>query len=121
MEMSGLATISRNFAFRLGAAVLVLIELLGCTPIPMWDPGAPDAMTVEHYALAKAAIDAHAMPEAQAAFYLLRSDVLRMRTNTLALQGALARLYRASNDLEKQDWSAANSRLMALQRDFGRP
>jgi hypothetical protein len=30
--------------------------------------------------LAKAAIDARAMPEAQAAFYLLRSDVLRMRT-----------------------------------------
>jgi hypothetical protein len=112
--------IIRQFTVRLGTTVLVM-GALGCTQTPMWDPGAPDPMTVEHYVLARTAVDAHSKPDAQAAFYLLRSDVMRMRTNTLALQSALARLYRASNNVDKEDWSAANSSLLSLQRDFGRP
>jgi hypothetical protein len=78
-------------------------------------------LTVEHYGLAMAAIVAKSKLDAQAAFHLLRDDVLRMRTNTLAVQASLAQLYRASNQVDREDWAAARDTTLALKRDYGRP
>jgi hypothetical protein len=111
---------SLRLSISLGLAILVA-GLFGCTSGPRWDPGAPDALTVEHYGPAMAAIDAKSKLDAQAAFYLLRDDVLRMRTNTLALQASPAQLYRASNRVDREDWAAARDITLALKRDYGRP
>lgn len=103
-----------------GAAVIA-VGLLGCTTTPMWDPGAPDALTKEHYDLVRAAIEAKSQIDAEAAFYLLRSDALRLRTNTLAVQAALVSLYRASGQVERGDWDAALNNVLALKATYGRP
>lgn len=109
-----------RLAVWLGTATLV-VGLAGCSSTPTWEAGAPDALTVEHYELARTAIEAKSKEEAQAAFYLLRSDVLRMRTNSLTVLVALEHLYRTSNKIEKEDWGAARSDLQALKIAFGRP
>lgn len=79
----------RAISLVLGGSALVAV-LLGCSSAPTWVPGAPDAVTAEHYALVLQAIDAKAKADAQAALYLLRADVLRMRTNTAEMQLALS-------------------------------
>jgi hypothetical protein len=102
-------------------AAIVAIGLVGCASTsPTWNPGAPDATTVEHYTLAMKAIQAKSQPDAQAAFYLLRSDVMRMRTNTLDLQAALSILYIVSNAVDKEDWATAQHGALALQATYGK-
>jgi hypothetical protein len=100
---------------------IVAIGLVGCASTSAtWNPGAPDATTVEHYTLAVKAIQAKSQPDAQAAFYLLRSDVMRMRTNTLDVQAALAILYSVSNAVDKEDWTTAQGGALALQATYGK-
>jgi hypothetical protein len=111
--------ITRRTSLWLGAVAL-LVGLFGCSSTPTWDPGAPDAMTAEHYALTQKAIDAKSKQDAQAALYLLRADVMRMRTNTLEMQLALARLYGVTNAVDKEDWTAARTALQTLQANYGR-
>ena len=103
----------RRFSVLLSAAALV-VGLLGCSTTRTWEPGAPDAATAEHYSLALAAIDARAKADAQAALYLLRTDILRMRTNTLEMQAALARVYAVTNAVDKEDWGTARKGVEAL-------
>src|SRR5262245_32835187 len=81
--------------------------LLSCTPFQTWNPGAPDALVNEHYELATTAIEAKSKHDAQAALYLLRSDVDRMRTNAPTMMAALARLYGVTNAVDREDWDAA--------------
>jgi hypothetical protein len=100
---------------------ILIVGLVGCNSVQRWDPGAPDALTVDHYGLAVAAIEAKSQQDAQAAFYLLRADVLRMRANTLSVQAALAQLYRASNQVDREDWVAARNSTFALKGAYGRP
>jgi hypothetical protein len=110
------------------SAAIVAVGLVGCASTsptwnpgsPTWNPGAPDAITVEHYTLAMKAIQAKSQPDAQAAFYLLRSDVMRMRTNTLDLQAALSILYIVSNAVDKEDWATAQHGAVALQASYGK-
>ena len=111
--------ITRSASLWLGAVAL-LIGLFGCSSTPTWDPGAPDAMTAEHYALTQKAIDAKSKQDAQAALYLLRTDVMRMRTNTVEMQIALARLYGVANAVDKEDWTAARAALQTLAVNYGR-
>ena len=111
--------VTRRTSLWIGALAL-LVGLLGCSSTPTWDPGAPDAMTAEHYALAQKAIDAKSKHDAQAALYLLRTDVMRMRTNTVEMQIALARLYGAANAVDKEDWAAARPALQTLRANYGR-
>jgi hypothetical protein len=66
-----------------------------------------------------AAIETKTKPDAQAAFYLLRDDVLRMRNNTLAVQASLAQLYRASGRQRGLGRGACIT--LALKLDYGRP
>jgi hypothetical protein len=102
-------------------AAIIGVGLLGCaTTGPTWSPGAPDATTVEHYTLAMKAVQAKSQTDAQAAFYLLRSDVMRMRTNTVDLQAALAILYSVSNAVDKEDWATAQRGALALQANYGK-
>jgi hypothetical protein len=112
-------SITRRASLWIGALAL-LVGLFGCSSTPTWDPGAPDAMTAEHYALAQTAIDAKSKQDAQAALYLLRADVMRMRTNTVEMQVALARLYGVTNAVDKEDWTAARAALQTLQANYGR-
>ena len=112
-------SITRRTSLWLGAAVL-LVGLLGCSSTPTWDPGAPDAMTAEHFALAQKAIDAKSKHDAQAALYLLRTDVMRMRTNIADMQIALAGLYAVTNAVDKEDWAAARPALQTLRANYGR-
>ena len=112
-------SITRRTSLWLVAAAL-LVGLLGCSSTPTWDPGAPDAMTAEHYALTQKAIDAKSRPDAQAALYLLRTDVMRMRTNAVEMQVALARLYGVANAVDKEDWNAARAALQTLATNYGR-
>jgi hypothetical protein len=93
----------------------------GCTSIATWNPGAPDALTTEHYDLAKAAIEAKSKHDAQAALYLLRSDIERMRTNAPTMMAALARLYGVSNAVDKEHWGAARNGILELKASYGRP
>ena len=72
-------------------------------------------MTADHYALAKTAIEAKNEHDAQAALYLLRSDILRMATDSLTMQAALANLYGVTNAVDKEDWDKAHSRLLGLK------
>ncbi len=65
-------------ALRLASAAALAVGLLGCTSIPTWNPGAPDALTHEHYDLANAAIEAKSKLDAQAAQALV---ALRHRTD----------------------------------------
>jgi hypothetical protein len=109
----------RAISVVLGSSALVAV-LLGCSSTPTWVPGAPDAMTAEHYALVQQAIEAKAKADAQAALYLLRADVLRMQTNTAEMQLALARLYRVSNAVDKEDWATARNGLDVLATSYGR-
>jgi hypothetical protein len=102
-------------------AAIIAVGLVGCASTsPTWNPGAPDATTVEHYTLAMKAIQAKSKPDAQAAFYLLRSDVMRMRTNVVDLQAALAILYVVSNAVDKEDWATAQNGALALQASYGK-
>src|SRR5580692_10376203 len=102
-------------------SAIIAIGLVGCASTgPTWNPGAPDATTVEHYTLAMKAIQAKSKYDAQAAFYLLRSDVMRMRTNIVDLQAALAILYSVSNAVDKEDWAKAQRGALALQASYGR-
>ena len=103
----------------LGIATLV-VGLLGCSSTPTWDVGAPDAMTAEHYSLVMAAIDAKSKQDAQAALYLLRADVMRMRTNAVEMQVALARLYGVTNAVDKEDWPTARAGTQTLRASYGR-
>jgi hypothetical protein len=112
-------SIRRAFALVLGSSALVTV-LLGCSSTPTWVPGAPDALTAEHYALAVSAIDANSKHDAQAALYLLRSDVLRMQTNIVEQQLALSRMYVAINAVDKEDWPAARSAIQVLAVSYGR-
>jgi hypothetical protein len=104
------------------SAAVIAISLLGCatTGTPTWNPGAPDAETVEHYTLAMKAVDEKDQNAAQAAFYLLRSDVMRMHTNVYSVQAALAVLYKVSNAIDKEDWATARNGALALQATYGR-
>jgi hypothetical protein len=100
---------------------MIAVGLVGCASTgATWSPGAPDATTVEHYTLAIKAVQAKSKPDAQAAFYLLRSDVMRMRTNTLELQSALAILYTVSNAVDKEDWTTAQRGALSLQASYGK-
>jgi hypothetical protein len=102
-------------------AAIIAVGLAGCVSTgPSWNPGAPDAPTVEHYTLAMKAVQAKSKPDAQAAFYLLRSDVMRMRTNTLDQQAALAILYKVSNAVDKEDWATAQNGVLALAASYGK-
>jgi hypothetical protein len=102
-------------------AAIMAFGLVGCVSTsPKWNPGAPDAETVEHYTLAMNAIQAKSQNDAQAAFYLLRSDAMRMRTNIVDLQAALAILYSVSNAVDKQDWAAAQRGADALHASYGK-
>jgi hypothetical protein len=102
-------------------AAMIGIGLVGCVSAGQsWNPGAPDATTVEHYTLAMKAIQAKSQYDAQAAFYLLRSDVMRMRTNIVTLQAALAILYSVSNAVDKEDWATAQNGALALQASYGK-
>ena len=112
-------SITRRTSLWLGAAAL-LVGLLGCSSTPTWDPGAPDAQTAEHYSMAQKAIDAKSLHDAQAALYLLRTDVMRMRTNAVEMQIALAALYAVANAVDKEDWAAARAALQALGANYGR-
>jgi len=76
---------------------------------------------MEHYSLASAAINARAKDAAQAALYLLRGDMTRMRTNSLQMQAALARIYGVTNAVDKEDWGAARTGIDALKASYGRP
>ena len=111
--------ITRRTSLWLGALAL-LVGLFGCSSTPTWEPGAPDAMTAEHYALTQKAIDAKSKQDAQAALYLLRADVMRMRTNTVEMQIALASLYTVTNAVDKEDWTAASTALHTLGTTYGR-
>jgi hypothetical protein len=113
-------SIVRRLCALLGATVLAA-GMIGCSSAPTWPPGAPDATTAEHYALALAAIDTKVKPDAQAALYLLRTDVMRMRTNAPAMQLALSRLYAVTNAVDKEDWTAARSGIQVLRANYGRP
>jgi len=110
----------RRLSVLVSAAALI-VGLLGCSTTPTWDPGAPDASAAEHYSLALAAIDARAKPDAQAALYLLRTDVMRMRTNAVEMQLALARLYTVTNAVDKEDWGTARKAIDVLRANYGRP
>jgi hypothetical protein len=103
-------------------AAIIAVGLVGCvsTTSPRWNPGAPDAETVEHYTLAINAIQAKSQNDAQAAFYLLRSDAMRMRTNIVDLQAALAILYSVSNAVDKEDWATAQRGADALHASYGK-
>ena len=106
------------------ASAWLVASLFGCastTPIETWNPGAADALTVQHYAQAHSAIEAKAKLDAQAAMYLLRSDVLRMRTNSLSMQAAAASLYGVSNAVDREDWGDALKLLQALKATYGHP
>jgi hypothetical protein len=97
-------------------AALLAVGLAGCASTgPSWNPGAPDATTVEHYTLAMKAIQAKSKYDAQAAFYLMR-----MRTNIVDLQAALAILYSVSNAVDKEDWATAQNGALALQASYGK-
>ena len=100
--------------------VAFALGLLGCTSIATWDPGAPDALTVEHYDLALAAIEAKSKPDAQAALDLLRSDIQRMRTNSPTMMAALARVYGVTNAVDREDWGAARDGILELRASYGR-
>jgi methylthioribose-1-phosphate isomerase len=114
--------IDRRLSMLVGTAAL-LVGLVGCSTAPTstWDPGAPDALTAEHYSLVLAAIDKKAKQDAQAALYLLRADVMRMRTNAVEMQLALSRLYAVTNAVDKEDWTAARSGIQTLRTNYGRP
>lgn len=112
-------SIGRRLSASLVAAALV-IGLPGCSSTPTWNPGAPDALTAEHYSLAMSAIDAKAKQDAQAALYLLRNDVTRLRTNGVEMQLALARIYGVTNAVDKDDWGTARKGLEALAASYGR-
>ena len=102
-------------------AAMIAVGLVGCVSAgSSWSPGAPDAETVEHYTLAIKAIQAKSQNDAQAAFYLLRSDALRMRTNIVDKQAALAILYSVSNAVDKEDWATAQNGALALQASYGK-
>jgi len=111
--------IVRRVHVLLGTVALVA-GLVGCSSTPTWEPGAPDALTAEHYALALSAIDARVKPDAQAALYLLRADVTRMRTNAPEMQVALARLYAVTNAVDKEDWAAARTYMDMIRASYGR-
>jgi hypothetical protein len=101
-------------------AAMIAVGLVGCASTsPSWNPGAPDAATVEHYTLAMKAIQAKSQNDAQAAFYLLRSDAMRMRTNIVDIQAALAILYAVSNAIDKEDWATAQNGALALNASYG--
>ena len=103
------------------AAAVLLLGLVGCASTPTWNPGDPDALTIEHYALAQSAIEARSKQDAQAALYLLRADVNRMRTNAQSMTAALSRLYGVTNAVDREDWSAARDGLLELKGNYGRP
>ena len=103
------------------SAVVLVVGLLGCSTIPTWNPGAPDALTIEHYDLAKAAIDAKSKHDAQAALYLLRTDIERMRTNAPTMMAALARVYGVTNAVNSEDWGAARDGILESRKSYGGP
>jgi len=102
-------------------AVMLALGMVGCASTPNWNPGQPDALTVEHYGLAQSAIEAKSKQDAQAALDLLRADVKRMRTNAQSMTAALARLYGVTDAVDSADWVAARDRLMELKSNYGRP
>ena len=111
----------------LGVAIVVF-GLAACTSTPSngstkitatWSPGAPDALTSEHYQLTVAAIDKRVKTDAQAALNLLRDDVSRMRTNAYDMMSAMARLYGVSNAVDAGDWEKARAGIRELQAEYG--
>jgi hypothetical protein len=111
----------------LGVAI-VAFGLAACATAPLdgstkvtatWSPGAPDALTSEHYQLTVAAIDKRAKTDAQAALNLLRDDVSRMRTNAPDMMSAMARLYGVSNAVDAGDWEKARVGIRELQAEYG--
>lgn len=111
----------------LSVAILVC-GLTGCATTPTtvsthrtatWSPGAPDALTSEHYDLAVAAIGRRAKTDAQAALNLLRDDVLRMQTNAPDMMAALALLYGVSNAVDAADWEKARKGILELRASYG--
>lgn len=116
-----------RFSALLSVAVLV-VGLTACTSTPSsgsakvtatWSPGAPDALTSEHYQLAVAAIDKRVKTDAQAALNLLRDDVTRLRTNSYDMMSAMARLYGVSNAVDAGDWEKARAGIRELQAEYG--
>jgi len=71
--------------------------------------------------MAKTAIDESDKESTQAAFFVLREDVLRMRSNTLQVQAALVMLDHVSDAVDNGDWDAACKDILALREAFGRP
>lgn len=120
--------INRQLGALLCAAMLAF-SVAGCATAPTggstpgttsWSPGAPDALTSEHYQLAVAAIDKRSKTDAQAALHMLRDDVSRMRTNAPSMMAALALLYGVSNAVDAGDWDKARMRILELQASYGR-
>jgi hypothetical protein len=111
----------RRIVIMVALALVLVVGLVGCASTPTWSPGAPDALTTEHYGHAKAAIEAKSKNDAQAALFLLRSDALRMRTNTLEMQYSLARLFGVTNAVDREDWDTALNRLLQLKGSYGNP
>jgi hypothetical protein len=109
----------RRFRLWFGVGILGLL-LIGCATTAGWSPGEPDEATIEHYALAQSAIAAKSIDDAQAALYLLRSDINRMRTSAPELMAALARVYEVNRAIERGDWEAARVRLEDLRVNYGR-
>jgi hypothetical protein len=111
------------------SAAIVVPGLAACTSTPSnestkttatWSPGAPDALTTEHYQLAVAAIDKRAQTDAQAALNLLRDDASRLRTNAYDMMSSMSRLYGVSNAIDAGDWDKARAGIRELQAEYGR-
>ncbi len=103
------------------STAIVVAVLFGCTTGITWDPGMPDKMTVENYRAAMTAIDTKSKIDAQAALYLLRNDVTRMRANSATIQEKLAGLDGVIAAVDKEDWDAARNRLLALRTEYSQP
>ena len=112
----------RTLSAIFGTAVL-LVGLLGCastsTSTPTWSPGSPDALTHEHYLHAAAAIQAKSKHDAQAALFLLQTDVTRMRTNSVDMEIILAALYAVIDAVNKEDWDTARKVIQQVHTSYG--
>ena len=104
----------------LGTAILT-VGLLGCasTSTSTWSPGSPDALTQEHYLHAAAAIQAKSKHDAQAALFLLQTDVTRMRTNTVDMEIIMAALYAVIDAVNKEDWDTARKVIEQVHASYG--
>ena len=110
----------KNKLHSLALVIVAALLIAGCATTSSWDPGYPDAATIEAYELAKKAVKEKKREDAQAALRLLSDNVLRLRVDTLSLQASLARIYGIENAVNAGDWDKALSRLKAGQARWGR-